>query len=226
MVDIPITINVFLFIGVFVLPQMMAPATEKLVSRLRDIREAAKAGGVKDDDFKKMMRMSYSTLAAEQTKASTKRKRMIAYALASILVVVMAYFYYETMDPRCLVSNNLLLLELSRPAVKCDVCKSITEIPTINGDDMTKELFLNNYAYNGVPLLVKGGAKNWTALYIFSYDYLKDLYVNTEGALDAIENDCQFFPYQTDFNTMGEVFNMTEERSRIDSGEKEWYVGW
>ena len=201
-------------------------SSERFTSRLRDIQNAAKSGGMKDEDFRKIVARSYSAVTHAQTESAKRQRRIITSVVVSILVVAFAVVYYETMDPRCLVGNNLLMLELARPAVKCDVCKSITDVPTINGDDMTQELFLSKYAYTGVPLLLKGAARNWTALSIFSFSYLKDLYINTDGALDAIENDCQFFPYQTDFSTMGEVFNMTDERSRIDNGEQEWYVGW
>lgn len=41
---------------------------------------------------------------------------------------------------------------------------------------MTKENFMQNYAYTGVPVLIKNGTGNWTALRIFGYKYFKTLY--------------------------------------------------
>lgn len=130
------------------------------------------------------------------------------------------------MDPRCLIGNNMVILELARPAVSCDLCKDLQEVPTVDGATFTKEEFLKGFAYNGIPLLVKGGAQNWTALDTFSFEYLKDLYEETEGALEAVEDDCQFFAYKTDFGSMAEVFNMSKARSEFREGEKQWYVGW
>ena len=39
--------------------------------------------------------------------------------------------------------------------------------------DMTQEYFMKHHAYTGVPVLVKGGAKHWSALELFDYKYFK-----------------------------------------------------
>lgn len=209
---------------------------ERLIAELQKVsREAAKQG-LSVGNIQTLM----SSHQHRSTNASTcstgpdspllnnnkLKRKMVKYSAIIALLIAFIAAYWATSDPKCIVGNNLLLLEVSRPAVNCDMCKNIEKMPTVNGDAMTKELFLSEYAYNGVPLLVKGGARNWTALTTFSYKYFKDLFEGTEGALEAVQNDCQFFPYKTNFLTMNDVFNMSEERSRLEPGEKEWYVGW
>ena len=119
-----------------------------------------------------------------------------------------------------------MVLELARPAVSCEVCKDLDSVPTVDGDKLDRKLFMEKYAYSGIPLLVKGGARNWTALDTFNFDYLRDLFQQTDGALEAVERDCQFFPYKTEFMSMEEVFDMPRARSQFKEGEKLWYVGW
>ena len=206
---------------------------ENLLNEFRTIRQLAVVDGLSDKAVKDLFVNSVTTsLLKEQSstaKCSAEKHEKRGYVYYSVIVAVLAvvaFLYYQTMDPRCAISSNLLLLELARPAVSCDVCKDMKQVPTVDGDTFTKEKFLKDYAYNGIPLLIKGGAKNWTALDTFSFNYLKELYEQTDGALEAVEFDCQFFPYKTSFLTLAEVFNMSEARSRIAEGEKQWYVGW
>lgn len=189
-----------------------------LREKLKALYESNKKKGLKDTDWNKLILATSHHLAW--------RRKLVMYSVFAGFIALVIGAMFGTMDPRCIVGNNLILLELARPAVTCDVCRSLESVPTVDGDTFTKEQFLQNYAYNGIPLLVKGGARNWTALNTFSFPYLKDLFENTDGALEAVEHDCQFFPYKTDFLNMAEVFNMSEARSRLEPGEKQWYVGW
>lgn len=162
----------------------------------------------------------------DNNKTGYSKQKIICYSLVVAALSLFLYAYYDSSDPRCLISNNLLVMELARPAVSCDMCKGIDHVPTVDGDTFTKEQFLRDFAYTGVPLLVKGGAKNWTALSTFNFEYLRDLYESTEGALESIDTDCQFFPYKSEFDSMAEVFEMSEEQSKFEKGQQEWYVGW
>lgn len=198
---------------------------EKLTDLLKKVHKKAHTAGLSNNEIKKLLVQSMQSLTSKKSSDQNARK-ILGYVLLATLVAALAFVWYETMDPRCIIGNNLLMLELSRPAVSCDVCKTMTDVAVVDGEEITKELFLKEYAYNGIPLLVKGGARNWTALHLFSFGYFKDLYETTQDGLESIENDCQFFPYKTDFLSMRAVFKMSEARSRIEKGEKEWYVGW
>lgn len=77
-----------------------------------------------------------------------------------------------------------------------------------------------------VPVLIKDATQNWTAMRNFSFDFFKNLYTTTKDALTVIEEECQFFPYKTEFDTLADVFNMSAKRANFTPGEKPWYVGW
>lgn len=127
---------------------------------------------------------------------------------------------------RCLVSNNVVLMELTRPAVDCGLCSRLNgSVPSVE-ERPSADAFARAHAYTGVPLLVRGGARDWSALRVFSFDYFKRLYVDTPGAIASIDRECQFFPYQTEFASMADVFNMSSERQGLEPGQPRWYVGW
>lgn len=198
-----------------------------LVTKLKGAGQQALKNGLNEVEVREVLLNAVTSHQdIDNSSFSLKRKKIILYSVIFAAFAIIATSYYQTWDPRCIIANNLLMLELARPAVSCDVCKDMQQVATVDGETFSKEQFLANYAYNGIPLLVKGGARNWTALTTFNFNYLRDLYQETEGALDAVQNDCQFFPYKSDFLTLAQVFEMSEARSRIDPGEKQWYVGW
>lgn len=199
-----------------------------LSKKLTNLRVKWRKDGTTQDEWQNGLSKSGRKLNVDSHDNPRKRnsKRFILFPIIISIIGVLAYASYEEWDPKCIVSNNLFLIELSRPSVSCDVCQDFEQVPTVDGDSFTKEDFIKNFAYNGAPLLVKGGARNWTALSTFSFQYLKDLFENTEGALEAVEHDCQFFRYNTEFLNMADVFRMPEARSKFLPGEKQWYVGW
>lgn len=69
--------------------------------------------------------------------------------------------------------------------------------------------------------MVTDAAANWTAMEIFSFAFLKDLYQDRHDV-----EDCQFFPYKTEFKSLRDVFNMSTSRALMKAGSKPWYVGW
>lgn len=82
-----------------------------------------------------------------------------------------------------------------------------------------KIYFFNRFAYTGRPVVIIDGATNWTAMEMFSFEFFKKLYQKQRV-------NCQFFPYQTEFNNLQELFNMSAERSLLKIGTEPWYVGW
>ncbi|KAL4240206.1 hypothetical protein ACF0H5_001000 [Mactra antiquata] len=132
--------------------------------------------------------------------------------------------YFEIYTSRCFIENNQITMEMGRPLAQCDFCIGLKSVPVehnISNDD-----FVKKYAYGSIPVLIKDATSNWTAMSSFSFDFFKDLYVNTDDALSIQDAECQFFPYNTDFIVLGDVFNMTDARANFSEGEKGWYVGW
>lgn len=125
---------------------------------------------------------------------------------------------------QCIVDNNALVSELTRPLVSCDFCSFLDSVPTeflVSAED-----FRGKYAYTSVPVLIKNATGNWTAMSNFSFQFFKILYTETEGALASVDEECQFFRYNTDFDNLTQVFNMSDARANLTEGEKTWYIGW
>jgi hypothetical protein len=124
----------------------------------------------------------------------------------------------------CLVPTNEYFMEATRPQFDCNVCNDIKSFPIVN--NITEDEFIHKYAYTAVPLLVRNAVQQWSALKIFSFDYFKEIYTTDEDVILKVESDCQFFPYSTEFQTLGEVFRMSKARSLHRPEEKPWYIGW
>jgi len=90
--------------------------------------------------------------------------------------------------------------------------------------NMTEEYFIKHHAYTGAPVLVKGGAANWSALKIFSYKYFKLLYEKLDALKENDDLGCQFFQYKTNLANLEQVFRMSKKRAALKKDQ--WYIGW
>ena len=131
---------------------------------------------------------------------------------------------YYIHDTKCLVDNSALISEITRPLADCRMCKGLKNIPVMQ--DLSHAEFVQRFAYNSVPVLVKQATNGWSALDTFSFQYFKHLYTTTHDALEITEEECQFFPYDTEFMTLRDAFNMSDERAAFKPGERHWYFGW
>ena len=133
--------------------------------------------------------------------------------------------YYDAVHGTpCLLDNNQLLNEITRPVFQCKACEGLESVPIEY--DINEEDFLKKYAYTGVPALIKGATTEWNALETFSFHYFQKLYKNHIDAFYVTEHSCQFFPYNTEFDTLEAAFNMSDARATYEEGEKPWYFGW
>ncbi|XP_033630557.1 uncharacterized protein LOC117292562 [Asterias rubens] len=127
-------------------------------------------------------------------------------------------------DDPCIIGSNFIFAEIGRPNAPCDLCRNLTEVPTY--ETITPAEFVAKHAYNIRPALVTGATANWTAMGTFNYDFFKELYGSHPEALDAVEKECQFFPYNTEFGSLKDAFEMPADRAALKDGEKHWYFGW
>ena len=74
--------------------------------------------------------------------------------------------------------------------------------------------------------MITGATKNWTAPDVFSYDFFKRLYSKDSPALYGSGEKCQFFPYKTNFYSLHDVFQMSDDRAQLKDGTEPWYIGW
>ncbi|XP_019644361.1 PREDICTED: bifunctional arginine demethylase and lysyl-hydroxylase JMJD6-like [Branchiostoma belcheri] len=203
---------------------------ENLVQEFIKLKQDAKKKGLKNAEVREI----FLGRRKPSKRAATWVVRVVVGILFPCLLAVGLQLHQNDFDLEnlmesltsspCAVEFPTLLDEMTRPIADCSMCKGIRSAPVL--ENISKEDFLQKYAYSGVPLLVKGATKSWTAMEAFSYEFLKDLYEGTEGALDAVNDDCQFFPYNTDFGSLEEAFNMSDARSELREGEESWYFGW
>ncbi|XP_015126093.1 bifunctional arginine demethylase and lysyl-hydroxylase JMJD6-B [Diachasma alloeum] len=132
--------------------------------------------------------------------------------------------YYFTNDyflshrhQKCLVETPTVFQRIFRPAEDCSVCHDVQQVEKLA--NVEPEVFEERYAYSGRPVVITDATSNWSATRVFSFGFFKSLYQDQDA-------NCQFFPYKTDFRSLREVFNMTEDRARLRPGSQPWYVGW
>lgn len=67
---------------------------------------------------------------------------------------------------------------ITRPIDDCSMCQNLTEIKRIK--NISKEEFLEKYAYTAVPVVITDAITEWSALNVINFDFLKNLYSNLE----------------------------------------------
>lgn len=214
---------------------------EQLVKQFSELfNEAVKKGLLLDNVRKTLLEKpdSEKNVNTEQKWASKllnsflfkswKAKLPLLFLTCGIFCSVFVYsFNFVTFDYtywRCLIGNNGFVIEISRPLVNCSICQHLESVPIEH--NISADEFRQNYAYSITPVLIKDATRSWTAMETFSYDFFKKLYTETEDALKTIKEECQFFPYKTEFETLADVFNISEDRANFKEGETPWYIGW
>lgn len=144
---------------------------------------------------------------------------VILFIATPALVWLLEY----TLSTRCFVGNNYLVWEATRPISDCNHCRGLKG-PIIL-PNMTKEDF-KPYAYSSKPIIIKGAIAHWDAVKNLNYTFLKDLYLRIPGAMESVHKDCQFLHFKSNFMTLADVFQMSEDRVNNVHGEEPWYVGW
>lgn len=124
---------------------------------------------------------------------------------------------------RCLLANNYLIWEISRPISNCKFCEGVDRPIVLH--NVTKSAF-QKYVYNSQPIIAKGAIMHWQAGNIFNFSTFKKLYQETNGAYESVEEDCQFLNFKSDLFSLREVFEMPTSRAYNEAGEVPWYVGW
>lgn len=166
--------------------------------------------------------------SAENRSFATRLKKLLVILFVPFLYSIFnRYFYTNIIESfqgtRCLLPNNYLVWEFTRPITNCDYCRDI-ETPLILSN-LTKEEF-HFYAYSSRPMIIKNAAYDWPARKEFTLEFFRNLYEHTEGAYESVEEECQFLHFKSDFANLREVLVMSEDRALHREGEDPWYVGW
>ena len=210
---------------------------QKVTDAFRALRKKARELGIKD-----------SQLAKITAVKSLQKKRLTCFVLTSIvfgLVGIVCGFgliLYQQghLSPRlmysvaqnvmdfdmekdfCLIPYPEIILDMFRPPVNCSLCRDVHRVDRVSG--LSKEEFVRKYAYTSRPVVITDGTKDWTASQHFSFNYFKSIYGPESPVLLSEDEKCQFFPYQTNFKSLQEVFNMSEKDANMEGTP--WYIGW
>ena len=155
-----------------------------------------------------------------QMKLTTLLKTLLYRVLPVFCLLVYLYFRVVAVymaDP-CLLSQGALA-EFAMPLMDCELCRNISNHIEIT--DVTVSKFMEDYAFSIQPLLVKGAASHWPAVYTYSYEYFKDLYLQKPEAIEMDTNDGQFFAYSSNIHSINEFLNISQD---VDATK--WYIGW
>ncbi|KAL7730560.1 hypothetical protein ACLKA6_000555 [Drosophila palustris] len=129
------------------------------------------------------------------------------------------YYHTELQGQRCALSVSRALSYVFRPPERCDFCSNIKSIPHLS--DLSPAKFEADFAYSGVPIIVRDAMQNWTATTLFNYRYFQNAYRKTKRKQRL--SRCQFLPYKTGFQDIYEALDMPQDRVM---GEAPWYFGW
>nr|QDF21457.1 bifunctional arginine demethylase and lysyl-hydroxylase JMJD6-A [Brachionus koreanus] len=143
---------------------------------------------------------------------------------------------------------------VTRPFDDCNMCQNLTEIKRIKR--ISKNEFIEKYAYSGVPIIITDAINDWPGLRTFNFDFFKELYSNLEQEeykkrQSKVEIDRENSSLILDtFNSIIETDNQRAESkitcqffpyktefqnlmqvfemksSKNGKWEKPWYVGW
>ncbi|XP_076459674.1 uncharacterized protein LOC143292893 [Babylonia areolata] len=218
----------------------MAPTKRENAKKLKDkftlLRSNALKCGVNDKQLSDLMKTKGQPVPTNETRMEKFQKYLkdpghrlhilvilLAVSVGCSVACYELMFDYVVTTP-CLVDNNLFSDELWRPKVDCNMCRNVVDVP--EEWDISSDKFYEKYAFTGRPVLIKEAVLNWTAMSHFSFKFFQTLYRGIEGSLDTIKEDCQFFGYETEFVTLADALNMSDERAAFQPGEKPWYIGW
>lgn len=131
----------------------------------------------------------------------------------------------DPISHQCAVEVFEFMPEMFRPPARsCNFCRNVKSVKKV--ENISPEQFEELYAYTGRPVVVRDGTKDWTASTQFSYKFLKSIYSKNSTALKNVEENCQFFPYKSNFKDLEEVFDMSDDKALMKDRSSPWYIGW
>ena len=198
---------------------------DELAILFSDLREKS----LKRGEALENIRSEFLREVKDCTASHKTRSRLVWIFFILPVVLAVACYYFDVIEQLkireepCLMNVNEILIEVTRKPTDCSlVCKGLKEIPRVS--DLSQEEFATKYAYSGRPVVVIDAAMNWSATERFNFTFFKELFEKNKEAYRVNEDECQFFPYNTEFTSFEQAMNMSKERSEWKG--KPWYFGW
>lgn len=168
---------------------------------------------------------------ASRVMSANQRQQWGLVGALVALTVGVAFFNYgvifnsELVTSKCLVRNNYIIMEATRPHTQCErVCSSVGGAVELSANISQEEF--GRWAYLSRPIVVRGGASHWPALDKLTVGFLQSLYNSIEGSYEAVAEDCQFLPFRSEFLDLRSALAMHPARAAARPGTKHWYFGW
>ena len=200
--------------------------------KFSDILAEAKSRGLTDEEISRLPTVKRLARRSRHVSALILAGILLSlvaigleanYGLVDLPSLLSRTFGVELQKQPCLFDNIEPIADMMRPYVDCDICRNMTSIEIVY--NVSEEEFTTRFAYTSRPVLIRNATSGWSAHRIFSFDYFRELYAPGSPALENTDRDCQFFPYRTSFENLGQVFDMSEERRTGVKGDP-WYIGW
>ena len=194
---------------------------EKLVNLFSDLREKA----LKSGEEIETVRLEFLRDVQRHKKSPYK---LLIVLVIPVILSVGGYFLCRDLteglaEEPCLVNVNEIFGEMTRKLTNCSLmCEGLANIPRVS--NLSKEEFVLKYAYSGRPVVVEDAATNWSALRTFNFTFFRKIHQKNKDAYQINEEECQFFPYKTEFATLEEALKMPKERAEWKA--EPWYIGW
>lgn len=198
---------------------------DELADLFSDLREKSLKSG---ETFENIRTEFLREVVKVRSPSKTRSKRFWMFVTLPVVLAV-AFYHFDVIErlkireEPCLLNVNEIFIELTRKPTNCSlVCEGLMEIPRVS--ELSKEEFVSKYAYTGRPVVVIDAAKNWSAVDRFNFTFFKELFEKNKDAYRVNEDECQFFPYRTEFISLKQALNMSKDRSEWKG--KPWYFGW
>ena len=143
-------------------------------------------------------------------------------------------------EEKCVMKNSKHAPLILSPPNNCQsVCHGIDKIASYNMQEITSKKLFDKFAYGGRPVLLRDVASNWPSNKIFNFTFLKDLFLplydkiskDWELTGDGFSDErlrqlyeCQFLPFNTDFDSILDFFNMSESRAALNTSEPSYFI--
>ena len=162
-----------------------------------------------------------------KTKYNTKR----GFVLATLVTLFCILYQLNSLNSiinyflgvRCIIPNNYLIWEATRPVADCRYCLNVSTPIILN--NVTRNDF-KPYAYTSKPIVIKQAFLHWAAIHLFNFTFFANLYNRYEDAFRSVDEECQFLHFKSNFISFRDVFEMDEARIENKPGQLSWYIGW
>ncbi|CAN8007367.1 unnamed protein product [Ixodes pacificus] len=197
----------------------------QLRKQLAQLRQRATAAGLSDSVISSCVLKHLERVEqGPRTRCSRTLKWGLVILSVAVALAAGGGWFSELGAWPCVVDRGGLFLELTRPITSCDFCQSPASVVEL--EEMTKEDFLR-LGYSDRPIVLRGAARRWKAMAVFSFAFFRELYRNVSDSFKNNRDYCQFFKYKTEFEDLEDFLRMPDSRADLTDPEaKTWYVGW